>query len=149
MRNGDHLLLADPEPRESRRTKLARRFTVAAAFLLMMTVLVAVLYTVTLMRETQLDNKKSVESGAASAASAAQAAKAAERTADRIEDCTSPDGDCYQRGQDAQAEAVGSINKVVILAAACAEGLDPDLSVADRRALVEDCVIEGLADEKP
>lgn len=36
-------------------------------------------------------------------------------------DCTSPGGECYERGQERTGEAVGNINRIVVLAAACAD----------------------------
>ena len=62
------------------------------------------------------------------------------RTADQIESCTTPGKRCFKRGQDATAEAVASINEVVIIAAACAD--------RPRRQGVEEiqaCVISELA----
>jgi hypothetical protein len=38
----------------------------------------------------------------------------------RVTSCTTPGGDCYQRGQSNTGAAVATINKVVILTASCA-----------------------------
>jgi glutaminase len=57
-----------------------------------------------------------------------------------IQDCTQPDGECYKRGQSQTAAAVSSINKVVILAAACA-GQHPGQSVVQ----IQNCVVKRLA----
>lgn len=62
------------------------------------------------------------------------------QTLHAIKDCTRPDGRCYQRGQRRTARAVSSINRVVILAAACASQ-EPGQSVARIQA----CVIDRLA----
>jgi hypothetical protein len=62
-----------------------------------------------------------------------------------VQDCTQPGGDCFQRGQKQTAAAVGDINRVVILAAACSVGLDPEMPVADRQAEIQTCVIDRLA----
>lgn len=65
---------------------------------------------------------------------------------DTIQDCTQPAGACYKRGQKQTASAVSDINRVIILAAACASsGLPPDLSVAERQAAIQSCVISRLA----
>lgn len=73
------------------------------------------------------------------------ARKSSDRTLAAIEDCTKPTGDCYQRGQKRTAAAVGDINRVVILASACSSGLSPDLSIEDRQARIQQCVIDRLA----
>ena len=62
-----------------------------------------------------------------------------------IKDCTQPTGACHQRGQRDTARAVASINRVVILAAACASGLPPHISVAERQSETQQCVISRLA----
>jgi hypothetical protein len=64
----------------------------------------------------------------------------ARATSARIVDCTSPGRDCFERGQKQTAEAVASINRVAVLAAACAD--------KPRRQTVEQiqaCVIAELA----
>lgn len=68
------------------------------------------------------------------------------QTAHAIEDCTQPGGDCYQRSQRQTAGAVADINRVVILAAACASGLPPGMSVDNRQARISSCVINRLAE---
>jgi hypothetical protein len=73
---------------------------------------------------------------------------ASQRTLDAVEDCTQPSGECFQRGQKRTAAAVGDINRVVILAAACSVGLDQQLSVADRQDLISSCVINRLASSR-
>jgi hypothetical protein len=37
-----------------------------------------------------------------------------------IRDCTEPTGDCFREAQRRTAEAVGDINRVIVIAAACA-----------------------------
>lgn len=64
---------------------------------------------------------------------------------DRIIDCTEPTGDCYKDGQRRTAQAVGNINRVIVLAAACSVGLDPALDVAERQTEIQSCVIERLS----
>lgn len=56
-----------------------------------------------------------------------------------IKDCTQPAGKCFKRGQRATAKAVGDINQVVILAAACAP-----LTPGDVDAITA-CIVDGLA----
>ena len=62
-----------------------------------------------------------------------------------VHDCTDPTGRCYKRGQKRTANAVAQINRVVILAAACASGLPPDLTIAERQDSIQSCVIDRLA----
>jgi hypothetical protein len=66
------------------------------------------------------------------------------QTLHAIKSCTKPDGRCYKRGQKQTARAVSNINRVVILAAACASQ-EPGQSVARIQA----CVINRLAAGKP
>lgn len=68
-----------------------------------------------------------------------------QQTLKAVEDCTQPAGECFKRGQKATASAVGDINRVVILAAACSVGLDQRLSVAERQDVISACVIDRLS----
>ena len=62
-----------------------------------------------------------------------------------IRSCTSPGGECYKRGQQQTGAAVATINRVVILAAACSVGLPRGLSVDERQTRIQSCVIERLS----
>lgn len=64
-----------------------------------------------------------------------------DKTSRRIRSCTTPKMPCYERSQRQTAKAVGDINEVVILAAACASQM-PGASVAD----ITRCVTDGLDD---
>jgi hypothetical protein len=66
-------------------------------------------------------------------------------SADRILDCTDSTGDCYKRNQARTAQVVGDLNRVIVLAAACSVGLDPDLSVDQRQISIQGCVLDRLA----
>lgn len=70
-----------------------------------------------------------------------------QRSADRILDCTESQGECYKRNQRNQADAIGNINRVAVLAAACAAGLPDGLSDQRRVFLVQNCLITQLAVE--
>lgn len=59
------------------------------------------------------------------------------RIAEQIESCTSPEGDCFKRGQERTGQAVASINDVIIAAAACDKGDTP-------LAQIQDCVEDLL-----
>lgn len=91
----------------------------AALVLLAMYVMLSMSRVVDSIRHTQVDNRE---------------------TNLQIKDCTSPEGECFKRGQRQTADAVSSINRVAIIAAACAD--------KPRRQTVEQiqaCVIEQLA----
>lgn len=60
-------------------------------------------------------------------------------TLDRLIDCTTPGMSCYQEGQRRTAEAVGNINLVIQLSAACA-----DRQGVDTYEQIVKCVSEGL-----
>ena len=58
---------------------------------------------------------------------------------ERLIDCTTPEGQCYQDGQTRTGEAVNTINEVTILAASCVKipGVDTEIEI---RA----CIEQGL-----
>jgi hypothetical protein len=62
-----------------------------------------------------------------------------DQTLQIIEGCTTPGRACYERGQRQLAKAVGDINRVVVLAAACASG-----PVARTEAEIRACVLKQL-----
>lgn len=69
-------------------------------------------------------------------------------SADRILDCTEPEGECFKQGQERTAKAVGDINRVIVLAAACAAGLPDGLSDNQRVIRTQQCLIDQLAMDK-
>jgi hypothetical protein len=66
-------------------------------------------------------------------------------SAARILDCTEPEGQCFKDSQERTEDAVGSINRVIVLAAACSVGVDPDWSVQRRQMEIQSCVIQRLS----
>ena len=76
---------------------------------------------------------------------------------DRILDCTDagdeskgiPPGECFKESQRRTADAVGNINRVAVLAAACAAGLPDGLSDQQRVIRVQRCLIDQLAVDQP
>ena len=62
-----------------------------------------------------------------------------------VKSCTTPGQPCYERGQQQTAGAVATINRVVVLAAACSVGISPALTVVERQARIQGCVIDRLA----
>ena len=67
-------------------------------------------------------------------------------TADRIEDCTTPGGTCYERTQTQTAQAVNDIGLVTVLAASCAAEMDPERMGVERRAARIQRCVEKLLD---
>jgi hypothetical protein len=61
----------------------------------------------------------------------------------RIKSCTTPGEKCYDAGQKRTGHAVANINRVVILAAACAVGQHG--TVAEIQNAIQTCVIDRLA----
>lgn len=62
-----------------------------------------------------------------------------------IKSCTTPGEPCFLRAKRQTGRAVSSINRVVILAAACSVNTSPDMSVAQRRIQIQGCVIQQLS----
>jgi hypothetical protein len=91
---------------------------------------------VVLIRHQQVQNLSTLQS-------ARQAAIEAKRTADTIASCTTPGQPCYERAQKQTGQAVANINRVVILAAACAVGKTG--TTAQIETQIQACVIDGLA----
>lgn len=58
------------------------------------------------------------------------------RNSDRLVDCTTPGGKCYEQGRSATGGAVGTINKVTISAIYCSGKLGPAATVAALNACV-------------
>lgn len=85
----------------------------------------------TLIREQQKTNTSTLNS--------------AEETAKLVEDCTSPGGKCYERGQRSTSSAVGDIGRVTVLAAACSAELQgADMTVPQRADRIQACIVKQL-----
>lgn len=65
-------------------------------------------------------------------------------TLERIQNCTTPGRPCYERGQRQLARAVGDINRVVVLAAACASG-----GGSRTEAEIQACIVGRLGESPP
>lgn len=122
---------SDLELTTRRRVLVARNLTVALAALLFLGMLFTTTYVVVTMRTTQVTNTGTLETS--------------KKTLAAIRSCTTPGRKCYDAGQKRTAAAVGDINRVVILAAACSSGLPEGLSVGDRQARIQTCVINRLS----
>lgn len=105
----------EPDREELRRAARARALKNLAAVSLILGVVVLLgfsAWTVTLIRDTQVGSRTTLQQ-------ARNAAAAAKVTADRIEDCTSPGGACFERAQRQTSGAVAGINTITVRAAAC------------------------------
>lgn len=86
----------------------------------------------TLIRQSQVTNTTTLNNSS--------------RVLELVEDCTTPGGECYQRGRENTAGAVGDIGRVTVLAAACAASIeDANLSVPARADLIQRCIVDNLA----
>lgn len=100
------------EQKEGRLRGLTAAFMVVSALALILA-FTAVLYTVVEVRKTQVSRISVADT-------TAQAAEDAARSAQRIEDCTTPGRDCYEDTQKTTANAVGSVatNTLAVIVAA-------------------------------
>lgn len=62
------------------------------------------------------------------------------KVAHAVLDCTTPGGKCFKRSKRATARAVGDINRVIVLAATCA-----DMPGDQTQRQIERCVLHRLA----
>jgi hypothetical protein len=85
-------------------------------------------FTLGTVRETQLDS--------------VQRAKDTERLAERIESCTTPGGQCFEASAARTRSAVGTINRITVYAAACA-----DRAGVDTAPEIQHCIERALAAE--
>jgi hypothetical protein len=81
------------------------------------------------IRESQVTNTKTLDT--------------TQRTLDAVLDCTTPGRKCFDRGQKQTADAVADINKVAVLAAACAD--EPGVQGRDE---IFACVVQQLGEEE-
>lgn len=99
-------------------------------------------------RANIIETNEAGEAAAQAAKEAVRAAAEAEAGTDRIIDCTSPGGKCFERGARRTADLLGTpagpINTVVVYAAACATALPLGLAPAERVDRTEVCVTDRL-----
>lgn len=60
-----------------------------------------------------------------------------QRNSDRLVDCTTPGGKCYEQGRSTTSGAIGTINKVTIAAVYCSGKLGPTATIAQLSTCVE------------
>lgn len=70
-------------------------------------------------------------------------------SADRILDCTDPEGDCYKENQKNTAALLGTVQRIIVLAAACAVDVTPAQSVEQREDAITLCITKQFAAEQP
>lgn len=122
--------LTPQEERLLRRTTLLRRSMVFLAIASVLVCLTTVAITVLAIRDSQKGS--------------AEVLKQTERTARLVASCVHPGRKCYEDAQRRTGDAISNINRVAILAAACAASVD----VADQDARIQettDCVLQRLA----
>lgn len=130
------------EVRKERRALVLKRVGISLLVVGMLLTTGVAAYAAVLIRDTQTTNKPKIDATAHAAAAAQRAAKAAEKGTKRIEDCTTPGQPCYDDGLKQQADVIGDLNRVIVLAAACADR-PGDQSVEE----IQGCVIAKLADQ--
>lgn len=129
----------EPGPEEIRvlhRADVYKRAALIAIGVLVLYLAIVGTAGVVLIRNQQVRNVGTLQS-------ANNAARDARTTADAIHSCVTPGLRCFERAQRQTAGAVASINRVVILAAACAVGKTG--TEAEIEAQIQACVIDGLA----
>lgn len=131
-------LTDDDLTRKKTREAFWLRILVLAASLVVVVGLVAPIVITVQIRHQQVQSAGTLRS-------ADSAAKSARETAQAIHACVTPGYSCYRRAQRATSGAVSSINRVIILAAACSANLPPDMTVGQRRDQIQQCVIGQLA----
>lgn len=127
---------SDEEVRKSTRALMWKRVAIGALVLVTLIVVTGMGYTVYAIRQQQVTATPLIKS-------TATAAQEAKRSADRIENCTTPGLSCYDRGQKQLAGAVGSVNRIALIATSCAVQVESSGRVSTEAAtydLISQCV---------
>ena len=96
-------------------------------------------WTISLIRDTQVGNRTTLQQAKAAATSA-------KATADRIEDCTTPGGECFERSQRQTSGAVAGINTITVRAQACTLAITRQIPAGTRISVdevaqeIEECI---------
>ena len=136
------------ELRREARVQFWRRIAVSALAVWVVLMLAASTWTLYLIRDSQVRNKATLTNASA-------AAKAAQRATNRIEDCTTPGGTCFERAQRQTSGAVAGINTVTVRATACLAvvlNAIPDgtqVNVDDVAGQIRQCILTTTASVKP
>lgn len=113
------------------RAELMKRILIVVTAVMVATVLGLLLVVLGQVRATQLEGTPT--------------GRKLVRSADKIIDCTDPEGDCYQENQENTAELLGTVQRIIVLAAACAVDVTPAQSVEEREAAITVCVTKQFA----
>lgn len=122
---------------------------VTAVIVLLVVVLSRVSDVVQAIRDTQQSGSPAVKAATSAATSAQDAAEASQATNDQILDCLTPEGLCYQRGQQQTIDTLASVQRIIVLAAACAVDVTGSESVVEREAAITACVTDQLTTPQP
>jgi glutaminase len=120
----------DPVATQVARAELMKRVLIVVTAAMVAVALALLLVLLGRVRGTQVDN--------------ANKADARDATLLAIQDCTQPSGECFKRGQQRTASAVASIQRIIVLSAACSVRVSPNQHIAQRVAAITDCVNRGL-----
>ena len=131
-----HRVLSEADAATLRRALWLKRVLVALCVAVLVLVLAVVSVTVLLMRASQVDNTGTLEA-------AKSAAEAAKRGTQRIEDCTTPERPCFDRGQHQLADTVAGLNRYGIIVASCSSG--PSEKTVEE---ITECVLQRLPDRR-
>lgn len=113
------------------RREARAEFATRAFIVLLLVLLGGALVTIAQIRHTQQSTAPLVEK--------------IDKTSRRIRSCTTPKKPCYERGRAQTAKAVGDIGRYVVLSAACAAVVPPEMPVDQRIATITDCVMKRLS----
>lgn len=121
--------LTQAEEATLRRALWLKRVLVALCVAVLVLVLAVVSVTVLLIRSSQLNNTGIIDE--------------TKRGTARIEDCTTPGRDCYDRGQRQLADTVAGLNRYGIIVASCSSG--PAEKTVEE---ITECVLQRLPDRR-
>lgn len=109
---------------KQRRERTVRRLAIFLGVLLAVCMLVVTTFGVVLIRTSQAKNSPVLKA---------------------IQDCTQVTGKCYKQGQQRQAAVLGSVQRIIILSAACSIDVAPGGQSLDQRiAAISACVTTRL-----
>lgn len=116
------------EQKRYRRALVLLRLLQGAFAIAVLALLAAAVFVVVQVRSTQIEGTPT--------------GKRIVEIAEKIDSCTDPEGECTQRGQQRTASAISDINRISIIAAACA-----DRPAQQTLEEIQGCVIAKLAEQ--
>lgn len=121
--------------RTAARAVLATRIAIVAVMALGAAIVTLQLYTTLSIRKDQKVNAERGES--------------IKMTAEQVESCTTPEGQCFKDSQRRTGEAVSNIAQLSVYASACAADVDASLPVRQRVRIIQQCVTVLVQQETP